>query len=70
MLLSLQFMKDANKSSVMNQSKTAKTNLNMDTSAGRPSKRPSISFSVTEILRNTIALQGIEKINEEEVIED
>ena len=62
-------MKDVNKSSVVNQSKTAKTQLNMDTSAGRPSKRPSISFSVTEILRNTIALHNIEKINEEETNE-
>lgn len=63
-------MKDVNKSSVINHSKTAKTQLNMDTTSTRPSKRPSISFSVTEVLRNTIMLQGIEKINEEECNED
>ena len=64
-------MKDVNKSSVMGQSKTAKTQLNMETSGGRiSSKRQSITFSVTEILKNTIAMQGIERINEEDTIED
>merc|ERR1712218_581774 len=49
-----EFMKDANKSSVMSKSKTAKTQLNMETSAGRiSSKRQSVTFSVTEILKNT-----------------
>ena len=64
-------MKDANKSSVMSQSKTAKTQLHMETSAGRiSSKRQSVTFSVTEILKNTIAMQGIESIKEEGTIED
>ena len=64
-------MKDANKSSVMSKSKTARTQLNMETSAGKiSSKRQSVTFSVTEILKNTIAMQGIESIKEEEIIDD
>ena len=63
-------MKDASKASLTKQTKSARTHLNMESSVPRDtntrdkSKRTSITYTVTELFKTALAMQGREHYNE------